>query len=289
MGIALFISASVLLGCSDSEKTEIVEKKDVFYKIKMDLKAGVKPPDTDSPAQIKQIIEDKPMLAEKKIDPPQLIASVKKKGVETPSTKENPALLPQTEIPTQHETAAVEKKMSDVTPTEEERPDLLKQKNYSKKISAPPVFNKEPVDIKKTSPEKKSVTGKKEKHPEEVQFWRYNAKKEDTLWDIAKKYYGEGAYYPVLLEHNPHVGLYTIGTGVTLNILKNGKNASKIYKKIIIRKDGHFFWRYSVADGDTLQSIIQKYYKKGQAKSDIPNIDKSSELKAGEKIWILIE
>jgi LysM repeat protein len=192
-----------------------VEKKAVFYKIKMDLKTGVKPPATDSPAPVKQIIEDKPMLAEKKIDPPQLIASVEKRVVETPPTKE--------------------------------------------------------------------------KHPEEVQFWRYNAKKEDTLWDIAKKYYGKGAYYPVLLEHNPHVGLYTIGTGVTLNILKNGENASKIYKKIIIRKDGHFFWRYSVAAGDTLQAIIQKYYKKGQAKSDIPNVDKSSELKPGEKIWILIE
>ena len=110
-----------------------------------------------------------------------------------------------------------------------------------------------------------------------------------TSDEATEKYYGKGKYYPVLLEHNPHVGIYGIGKGVTLNILKNGENAPEHYKKIILRKDGHIYWRYCVASGDTLQSIVERYYKKGQAKSDIPNIDKSSELKPGEKIWILIK
>ena len=50
MGIALFISASGLSGCGDSEKTEIVEKKTVFYKIKLDHEAVVSPPVMESPA-----------------------------------------------------------------------------------------------------------------------------------------------------------------------------------------------------------------------------------------------
>ena len=153
---------------------------------------------------------------------------------------------------------------------------------------------KEPVEEKvvpeeKAVPEEKEYTVQKEQNQKENQFWLYNAVDEDTLWDIAKKYYGQGKYYPVLLEHNPHAGIYDIGKGVTLNILKNGENAAEIYKKIIINKDGHFFWRYTVAKGDTLQSIIEKYYKKGQVKNDIPDLENGNELKPGEKIWVLIK
>jgi len=179
--------------------------------------------------------------------------------------------------------------------------DLLKEKDQTNQ-STPRLAQKEttsrqekePVEEKvvpeeKAVPEEKEYTVQKEQNQKENQFWLYNAVDEDTLWDIAKKYYGQGKYYPVLLEHNPHAGIYDIGKGVTLNILKNGENAAEIYKKIIINKDGHFFWRYTVAKGDTLQSIIEKYYKKGQVKNDIPDLENGNELKPGEKIWVLIK
>ena len=173
--------------------------------------------------------------------------------------------------------------------------DLLKEKDQTNQ-STPRLAQKEttsrqekePVE-EKVVPEEKEYTVQKEQNQKENQFWLYNTVDEDTLWDIAKKYYGQGKYYPVLLEHNPHAGIYDIGKGVTLNILKNGENAAEIYKKIIINKDGHFFWRYTVAKGDTLQSIIEKYYKKGQVKNDIPDLENGNELKPGEKIWVLIK
>jgi len=89
--------------------------------------------------------------------------------------------------------------------------------------------------LKKAVPEKKEGAAKKEESSKEPEFWIYNAKEDDTLWDIAEKYYGKGGYYPVLLEHNPHIGIYDIGKGVALNILKNRDDASEIYKKILSR------------------------------------------------------
>jgi hypothetical protein len=274
IGIALFISTSVLSGCSDSKKTENVEKKAVFYKIKKDHNAVIKPPVTNLPAQMKKKIEGKPILSQKETVPPQAIAIVEKKGGNIKPAGQTP---PEAEFSAQPVSKTGLKVISNIAGIVEEK---IEKKNPEKRNPL--------EDLKKAALEK-NETVTKEETLKEPGFWLYSATDEDTLWDIAKKYYGEGAYYPVLLEHNPHVGLYTVGTGVTLNILKNGENAAGIYKKIIIRKDGHFFWRYCVVSGDTLQSIVKKYYKKGRAKSDIPNLDKSTELKPGEKIWILIE
>ena len=297
MGIALFISASVLSGCNDSEKTAHVEKKAVFYKIKAEPKAVV----TTSPTPIKQIIDGQSTLPQKEIAPPLATTTVEKKGGDIiPIEVKIPAPLAQKEISSRLEIVPSGEKVSTIKSTDVE-------------ISAPPVSeadsaaistvadsgekntqgenpeeSKPLVEIKKTAPEKEEPVAK-ELRQKESRFWLYHAEEGDTLWDIAKKYYGKGKYYPVLLEHNPHVGIYDIGRGVTLNILKNRERALEHYKKIILRKDGHIYWRYCVASGDTLQSIVEKYYKKGQAKSDIPNIDKSSELKPGEKIWILIK
>ena len=296
-GITLFISASVLSGCNDSKKTAHVEKKTVFYKIKAEPKAVV----PGSPTPIKQIIDGQRILPQKEIAPPLAITSVEKKvGDIPPIEAKNPAPLAQKEILPQQEIVPSEEKVTIIKSTDVE-------------ISAPPVSEIDSTaissiadsdekntegenpeesnplaDLKKAALEKEEPITKALRL-KESRFWRYHATEGDTLWDIAKKYYGKGKYYPVLLEHNPHVGIYGIGKGVTLNILKNGESASEHYKKMILRKDGHIYWRYCVASGDTFQSIVEKYYKKARAKSDIPNLDKSSELKPGEKIWILIK
>lgn len=119
-------------------------------------------------------------------------------------------------------------------------------------------------------------------------FRFYEAKEEDTLWDIAEEHYGAGHYYPVLLEHNPHIGIYGIGEGVRLRIMKNTGYIRAIYNKIIIREGNHIFWNYTVREGDTFQSVLMKFYKPEDI-SQMPGFTPDEPLQPGKKIKILLK
>ena len=125
--------------------------------------------------------------------------------------------------------------------------------------------------------------------PEKHEFVMYQARKEDTLWDIAAEVYGHGRYYPVLLEHNPHAGIYTVGDGLELKILKDPALARDIYGCIVKKEKGQVYWCHTVAEGDTLQAIAGRYFRNGRMKVDIAGLGNATQLNAGETIWILLE
>lgn len=124
---------------------------------------------------------------------------------------------------------------------------------------------------------------------EGLEFLTYEASEKDTLWVIAKRYYGVGEYYPVLLEHNSHLGIYDIGDGVRVKILKNADLAGEIYKKIIKREGNRIYWFYRVVQGDTLPSIAKRYYKTKDGVRRIIDLNPTMELKPGEAIKIALE
>jgi hypothetical protein len=122
----------------------------------------------------------------------------------------------------------------------------------------------------------------------ESEFWTYNAGEGDTLWDIAEMYYGSGHYYPVLLEHNPNICVYEIGYGVRLKILRNPRVARQIYRKIIVKEKDHLYWYYTIVEGDTFRSVINKFYRiKDVEKLSEENPD--AELQSGKRIKILLQ
>lgn len=120
-------------------------------------------------------------------------------------------------------------------------------------------------------------------------FWIYSAAEKDTLWDISKKYYGSGYYYPVILEYNSHLSIYQIGKGVRIKILKNGSQAKGIYRKITERKGNKLYWYYTVAEGDTLQSVARRFYKTKKMVEWITALNPLMHLHAGERIKIILE
>ena len=51
----------------------------------------------------------------------------------------------------------------------------------------------------------------------------------DTLWGIAKRFYGSGFYYPVLQEHNPDLAIYTIGKKDRIAVLKDSGTVKRVF------------------------------------------------------------
>ncbi len=120
-------------------------------------------------------------------------------------------------------------------------------------------------------------------------FLIYRATEKDTLWDISQKYYGLGDYYPVLLEHNSHLGIYDIGDGIQMKILKDTAMARDIYKKIIKKKGNSIYWYYTVAEGDTLRSVAGKFYKTKNMIKLITDLNQELDLSPGQHIRILLK
>jgi len=124
---------------------------------------------------------------------------------------------------------------------------------------------------------------------QDTAFWTYTANENDTLWGIAKKHYGSGHYYPVLLEHNSHVGIYNVGDGVRLRILKYSGLAKKINESITEREGNKLYFHYSVAEGDTLGSLACKFYKTRDMLKRITDLNSDMKLQPGERVRILLE
>lgn len=122
-----------------------------------------------------------------------------------------------------------------------------------------------------------------------LSFWTYIANDEDTLWDIAEAHYGSGYYYPVLLEHNPHIGIYYIGKGIPLKILKDTLLVKAIYRKIIIKEGDNIYWNYTVVEGDTIRSVIAKFYNIKNVEKQIAVFNPDTQLEPGKKIKILLK
>ena len=124
---------------------------------------------------------------------------------------------------------------------------------------------------------------------EDSNFFIYRATEKDTLWDISQKHYGLGDYYPVLLEHNCHLGIYDIGDGIQIKILRDRAIARNIYKKITEKKENRIYWYYTVAEGDTPRSVAGKFYKTKNMIKLITDLNQKLDLSPGQRIRILLK
>ena len=90
-------------------------------------------------------------------------------------------------------------------------------------------------------------------------FDYYQATDTDTLWNMAQRFYGAGHFYPVLLEHNPDLSIYQVSRNDRIAILKDVKEAKRIYRSITLLEDKRLFWYYTVRSGDTPLVIKTRY------------------------------
>jgi hypothetical protein len=142
------------------------------------------------------------------------------------------------------------------------------------------------------APEKASHTdGRKLNPPAEATavgsaFEFYQAAETDTLWGIAKRFYGSGFYYPVLLEHNPDLAIYTIGQKDRIAVLNDSGMVKRIFNEITEKQGGILYWYYTVRPEDTPMSVKHKYCPSRDCFQMPAGVDRDFTLQAGGKIKI---
>jgi hypothetical protein len=110
----------------------------------------------------------------------------------------------------------------------------------------------------------------------------------ETLWSVAKRYYGQGHLYPVLFLHNPGLGPYHRGAR-TLRILADPEEAAELYRQITPPgREGRLF-RYRVGPGDDWRGLARRFLGRPERASELMALNPESELTPGEQVLIALE
>ena len=91
----------------------------------------------------------------------------------------------------------------------------------------------------------------------------YLIKETDTLWDLAERFYGDGKYYPVIMEQNPGLVISNIHDEEILRLFNERTVLEDIYKRRIEWRDGLVLWKHKVRAGETRKSIEDRFASPG--------------------------
>ncbi len=114
----------------------------------------------------------------------------------------------------------------------------------------------------------------------------YEVAEDETLWRISEKCYGNGFYFPVLMELNPGLGVYNLEKGERLKILKDASRAEEFYHQIIRVSGKRAWYGYRVISGDSLEGIATKFYGSSGTAQRIMNDNPHMLLQPGELIQV---
>ncbi|WP_339134021.1 MAG: hypothetical protein WGN25_14290 [Candidatus Electrothrix sp. GW3-4] len=93
----------------------------------------------------------------------------------------------------------------------------------------------------------------------------YLIKETDTLWDIAEHFYGNGKYYPVIMEQNPGLVISDIHDEESLRLFNDRTVLTDIYTRRIEWRDGLVLWKHTVWGGETQQTIEERFAAPGSS------------------------
>jgi hypothetical protein len=89
----------------------------------------------------------------------------------------------------------------------------------------------------------------------------HQAQDGETVWELAEHFYGEGKYYPLIMELNPNIVQGRIqGTGKKVKLLTDRKQAVHQYQEHTEQRDGLLLWKHKVQPGETWQSLYARFF-----------------------------
>ncbi len=117
-------------------------------------------------------------------------------------------------------------------------------------------------------------------------FYYYPSQGHETLWSIAKRHYGNGVFYPLLLEYNPGLGIYNDSGSKSLKILKDRKKATAQLRALIVKTDEGSLLRYRVAPGDRWSVLSKRFYGNGTQTARLIALNDNAPLTVDTRILI---
>ena len=115
----------------------------------------------------------------------------------------------------------------------------------------------------------------------------YLAKKTDTLWDLAKQFYGDGKYYPVIMELNPDLAFSHIEDDKSVRFFSDRAVLHDMYNHRIEWRQGMMLWKHKVLAGETRQ-VIERRFTSPQSLGRVL-YDKNSLMYPGALIRIILQ
>lgn len=120
----------------------------------------------------------------------------------------------------------------------------------------------------------------------EDRFIYYKPRKGETLWSIAKRYYDNGYFYPVLLEYNPGLGIYFDQSYGRIKVLKDRQLAKQVLTGVRIVRGNRTFFRYRVVEGDTWERISERFFGHGRNGGELMALNPSADLIMGDRVLV---
>uniref|UniRef100_UPI0040572D48 hypothetical protein n=1 Tax=Candidatus Electrothrix sp. TaxID=2170559 RepID=UPI0040572D48 len=137
------------------------------------------------------------------------------------------------------------------------------EKTVSKVPNVPVVVEAEAVeDVEAVAKKTRSVSLPPETHWSDKTFL-YLVKETDTLWEIAERFYGDGKYYPVIMEQNPGLIISDVQGEESLRLLNDRAVLNDMYSSRIEWRDGMMLWKHTVRAGETRQVIKERFAPSG--------------------------
>ncbi|MCW5203341.1 hypothetical protein VU12_10425 [Desulfobulbus sp. US4] len=114
----------------------------------------------------------------------------------------------------------------------------------------------------------------------------YLIKETDTLWGLAARFYGDGKYYPVIMEQNPGLVISNIHDEEILRLFNERTVLEDIYKRRIEWRDGLVLWKHKVGHGETRQGIEDRFASPGS--SGRVFYEKTPDIQSGATVRIIL-
>jgi hypothetical protein len=132
----------------------------------------------------------------------------------------------------------------------------------------------------------KEAAAPAEKPPELV--LHHHLRRGETLWSVAERYYGRGQLYPVLIAHNPGLGIYHRGAG-TLRIFADPNEAAEMYRRITPPGGEGRLFRYRVEPNDDWRELARRFLGRPSRAAELVALNPESDLTPGEQVLIALE
>ncbi len=120
-------------------------------------------------------------------------------------------------------------------------------------------------------------------------FSDYHAAPSETLWEIARRFYGKGIYYPILLEDNPGLAIYGPPDRQTIRIARQPEHAQTTYRRLVHTEGADTLYSYRAKAGDSWRSLARAFYGSTLRATELAGLNGRPQPEPGQRVLIPLD